>query len=77
MTLLLLDVELFGIFAQGRQARQALTLEQPLTAGEIAARLGLSTEAIGLIVVDGVQTEPETLITKNCRVCFFPPMSGG
>ncbi len=77
MAPLLLDIELFGIFAQGRQPRQSLVLERPLTAGEIATRLELSMEAIGLIVVDGVQTEPEYLITKNCRVCFFPHMSGG
>lgn len=77
MAPLTLDVELFGIFAQGRQARHSLTLAGPLPIGELAQLLGLRSEDVGLIVVDGVQTEPESIITHNCRVCFFPPMSGG
>ena len=72
-----LDVELFGQLLPGAPRRQTLTLEHPATVQEVANRLGLDPDEIGLIVVNGVQSEMHDLVSPGCRLCFFPPMSGG
>jgi len=72
-----IDVELFGQLYQNRQRRQALKMMSPTFIREIITMLGLKDEEIGLITVDGVQSEPEELVHPGSRLCFFPPMTGG
>ena len=76
------DVELFGQLAPHLPRRQTLTVERPTTASqttvqEIALQLRLNLDDIGLISINGVQVELHELVPLNCRLCFFPPMSGG
>ena len=72
-----IEVELFGQLSIGKQQKQNLNLDQPLEVREVAVLLGLNPEQIGLITIDGVQSEMEDVISPDCRLCFFPPMSGG
>jgi len=44
---------------------------------DAASLLGLNPEEIGLITVNGVQSELEDLLPSECRLCFFPYVSGG
>jgi molybdopterin converting factor small subunit len=71
------DLELFGQLLPGIPRRQSLALEGPVTIAEIANQLGLKPEEIGLISVNGVQSELEDVVSADCRICFFPPVSGG
>ncbi len=71
------DVELFGQLAPNVPRRQTLTIERPTTVQEIAIQLGLELDNIGLMSINGVQVELQELVPLNCRLCFFPPMSGG
>jgi len=70
-------VELFGQLGSGTQRTRTLTLEQPRTVQQIAMELGLDPEHIGLIVINGVQREMDDWVPPDCRLCFFPPVSGG
>jgi sulfur carrier protein len=72
-----IDVELFGQLMSNKQRRQTLEIASPTLIREVVNRLGLKEDEIGLITVDGVQSEPEDLICPGSRLCFFPPMSGG
>ena len=72
-----IDVELFGQLMQNKQRRQDLDILDPIMIREVVNKLGLKEEEIGLITVDGVQSEPEDLVRPGNRLCFFPPMSGG
>ena len=72
-----IEVELFGQLSVGKQRKQNLNLDQPLEVREVAVLLGLNLEQIGLITIDGVQSEMEDVLSPGCRLCFFPPMSGG
>jgi len=72
-----IDLELFGQFAVGRQKRMTLNLEQPVTVRDVAVLVGLDPEDVGLISIDGVQSEVEDPVPSDCRLCFFPPMTGG
>jgi molybdopterin converting factor small subunit len=71
------EVELFGQLASGAQRHQTLILEQPTTVGEVADRLGLNADTVGLVVIDGIQREIDDPVPPTCRLCFFPPVSGG
>ena len=71
------DVELFGQLASHLPWRQTLTLERPTTVQEIALQLNLNLDDIGLTSINGIQVELQDLVPSNCRLCFFPPMSGG
>jgi hypothetical protein len=71
------NVELFGQLAQGRQRRQALTLDRPMTVREVAGLLQIDPDYIGLVAIDNVQCELDDWVPLACRLCFFPPMSGG
>ena len=71
------DVELFGQLLPGAQRRQTLALEHSMTVQEVAILLGLDPDEIGLIAINGVQVELQELVPPDCRLCFFPPMSGG
>ena len=44
---------------------------------EVALLIGLNPEEVGLVVIDGVQQEMEDPVPEACRLCFFPPLSGG
>ena len=48
-----------------------------MTVQEIANFLGLEADEIGLISINGVQSEMEDSVLPGSRLCFFPPMSGG
>ena len=56
---------------------QKLPLEQAVTVLDLVGLLGLEPDEVGLIVIDGVQSELEDLVSADCRVCFFPHLSGG
>jgi hypothetical protein len=74
---LAVDVELFGQLLPGAQRRQTLTVQHPMTVEEVAILFGLAPEEVGLIAINGVQSEMQDPVPPDCRLCFFPPMSGG
>ncbi len=71
------DIELFGQLSSGAVRRQTLILEQPMMAYQVAILLKLNPDDIGLITINGVQSEMEDPVLPDSRLCFFPPMSGG
>jgi hypothetical protein len=71
------DVELFGQLASGEQRRQTLTLESPMPVSDVAILLGVNHDEVGLITINGVQSSMQDEVPLTCRLCFFPPMSGG
>lgn len=74
---MIVKIELFGQLAPGLPRKLTLTPEGPMNVQEIANILGLDPEEIGLISINGVQSEMEDPVPPGCRLCFFPPMSGG
>jgi hypothetical protein len=71
------DVELFGQLASGEQRRQILSLGNPMPVIDVAMLIGVNPEEVGLITIDGVQSSMQDEVPLTCRLCFFPPMSGG
>jgi molybdopterin converting factor small subunit len=72
-----IEIELFGQLSEGKKRRQTLNLDHPLEVQGIAALLGLNPEEVGLITINGIQSEMDDSVKPGCRLCFFPHMSGG
>jgi len=71
------DVELFGQLASDMQRRQNLDLKYPVPVSDVADLLGISPQEVGLVTIDGIQSSMQDEVPLTCRLCFFPPMSGG
>ena len=72
-----IEVEIFGQLLPLAERRQYLEVKRPVLVQEVAGILGLKPEEVGLITIDGVQSEMEDYVEPGCRLCFFPYMTGG
>ena len=72
-----LSVELFGQLSPLSPRRQILDLAANATVQDAVAQLKLDQGEIGLITINGVQSELNDQLLADCRLCFFPYLSGG
>ena len=72
-----IDIELFGQLLPGQPRRRTLEIQGPVRAHTIALKLGLDPEEIGLVSIDGVQSELDDPVRPDSRLCFFPYITGG
>ena len=72
-----ISVELFGQLSPLSPRRQTLDLADHATVQEAATLIGLTEDEIGLITINGVQSEIHDSLMPECRLCFFPYISGG
>lgn len=72
-----ITVELFGQLSPLLPRQQILDLSPNATVQESVLLLGLNLEEIGLITINGVQSEAVNTLLPDCRLCFFPYLSGG
>ncbi len=71
------EIEIFGQLLPGQPRRRTLEIQGPATARDIANLIGLDLTEIGILSIDGVQSELEAPVQPGSRVCFFPYLSGG
>ena len=71
------DIELFGQLLPGQPRRRTLEIQAPAKARDLAAAIGLDLADIGLISIDGVQSEADDWVRPESRLCFFPYVTGG
>jgi molybdopterin converting factor small subunit len=72
-----IEVELFGQLDTSRQGKRFIEVSDRSTARQVAELLKLEPGTIGLVTIDGVQQKMDARLSPGCRLCFFPPMSGG
>lgn len=72
-----IEVEIFGQLSPHIKRHQFLNMGRPVLVKEVANILGLKPEEVGLITIDGVQSDMEDSVRPGSRLCFFPYMSGG
>jgi hypothetical protein len=73
----LVDIELFGQLLPGQPRRRTVQIQGETTIRDLAHSIGLDPDAIGLITLDGVQSELDDPVGPDSRLCFFPYVSGG
>ena len=71
------NIEIFGQLLPGQPRKRTIEIQEPAVVRDLAQKLGLELSAIGLITVDGVQSELEDAVPNGSRLCFFPYVSGG
>ena len=71
------DIELFGQLLPGQPRRRTVEISAPTTVRDLAARIGLDLDEIGLVVIDGLQSKLEDSVGIDSRLCFFPYITGG
>lgn len=74
---MVISIELFGQLSLHSPRRQTLELASGDTVRDAALLLGLNLEEIGLVIINGLQSEMEDPLPPDCRLCFFPYVSGG
>ncbi len=71
------DLEIFGQLLPGQPRRRDFIINQPATARDVALAIGLDPSDIGMIAINGVQSELDDTVPPDSRLCFFPYVSGG
>jgi molybdopterin converting factor small subunit len=71
------DIEVFGQLLPNQPRRRSLEIQEPATARALAQKIGLHLEEIGLVMIDGVQSDLDHRVQPDSRICFFPYVSGG
>lgn len=71
------DIEIFGQLALNKPRRQSMEIQVPTPARDLAKAVGLDLDEIGLVTIDGVQSNLEDAVRPDSRLCFFPYVSGG
>ncbi len=72
-----MDVELFGQLSPDIPRRLDLRMNRSMTVKEVAILLGVDPQEVGLVVINGIVSQMQDTVPLDCRLCFFPPMSGG
>jgi len=72
-----IDLEIFGQLLQGQPRRRTLEMPEKSTARDVARAIGLNFADIGMIAIDGVQSQLDDPVRPGCRLCFFPYLAGG
>ena len=71
------EVELFGQLLPDQPRQRTIEIKGPSRVCDLACVIGLDTAEIGLIAIDGVQSELDDFVGPDSRLCFFPYVSGG
>jgi hypothetical protein len=74
---LAVDIEIFGQLLPGQPRRRTMEIDSPTAVRELAHAIGLDLSSIGLMTIDGVQSELDDMVKPDSRLCFFPYVSGG
>jgi hypothetical protein len=74
---LAVDIEVFAQLLPGQPRRRTLEIQGPATARDLARAIGLKLSDIGLISINGVQSELDDPVQPDSRICFFPYLAGG
>jgi hypothetical protein len=71
------DIEVFGQLLPNQPRRRAVELQEPAKVRDLARMIGLNEDEIGLVTIDGVQSDLDHCVRPDSRLCFFPYVSGG
>jgi hypothetical protein len=74
----MVEVRIFGALWEHLPPRLELDLEGcDLAMTKLLDRLGIDPAEVGIVTVDGRQSNLTEIVLAEGRVCIFPPMFGG
>jgi molybdopterin converting factor small subunit len=74
----MVEVRIFGDLWKHLAPRLELDLEgRDARVADLIARLDIDPSEVGIVTVDGRQSNLDEIVPADSRVCIFPPMFGG
>ena len=74
----MVQVHVFGALWPTVKREQEIDLSgRVVRVRELIACLGIDPEEVGIVTIDGRQCRLEDVVPPACRLCIFPPLSGG
>ena len=74
----MVEVRIFGGLWKHLAPRLELVLESSnVRVADLIAHLDIDPSEVGIVTVDGRQSNLDQVLPADSRVCIFPPMFGG
>ncbi|HOR01467.1 MAG TPA: MoaD/ThiS family protein [Anaerolineae bacterium] len=74
----MVEVHIFGALWPAVAPDQEVDLGgREVSVRDLIARLGVDPEQTGIVTIDGRQCRLDDVVPPACRLCVFPPLSGG
>ena len=74
----MVEVRIYGPLWEHLEPRLELDLKGPdLSVADLIAHLDIDPVEVGIVTVDGRQSNMNDPVPDGSRVCIFAPMSGG
>jgi molybdopterin converting factor small subunit len=74
----MVEVRIFGDLWKHLAPRLELDLgSSDARVADLIARLDIDPSEVGIVTVDGRQSNLDEIVPADSRVCIFPPMFGG
>jgi sulfur carrier protein ThiS len=74
----MIEVRIFGPLWEHLAPSLELDLAgRDASVADLLARVGIDPAEVGIVTVDGRQSNLDGIVPADGRVCIFPPMSGG
>ena len=74
----MVEVRIFGPLWEHLAPSLELDLEgRNVTVADLLSHFGIDPAEVGIVTIDGRQSNLDESLPAQGRVCIFPPMSGG
>lgn len=70
-------VKLFATLRTNRFSEKQFELEEAITVEELIKKIGLPSEQVSIIFVNGRHAKQDTVLKNGDEIAFFPPIGGG
>jgi len=71
------EVRLFASFRKSRWSCKRLSIEEKSTVKKIIEQLDIKEEELGIVLVNGVYSDVNTMLNNDDVLSIFPPIGGG
>lgn len=72
-----IEVRYFATLRKDGVKKEILRADEDTTAEELIRNLDISMDDIAILLVNGVRSEPETVLKEGDVISLFPPVGGG
>ncbi len=72
-----IEVRYFATLRRDGVKKEILSTNKDKTAEELIGDLGISMDDIAILLINGVRSEPDTVLKEGDVISMFPPVGGG
>lgn len=72
-----IEVRYFATLRKNGVKKEVVSTNEDTTAEELIRNLGISMDDVAILLVNGVRSEPLTVLKDGDVISLFPPVGGG